>query len=46
MNDLSKLTDAELINLFLARQGKDERPFAEIFHRYYDFVVRVLFRYI
>jgi hypothetical protein len=33
MNDLSQLTDDELVNLFFARYGKDEHPFAEIFHR-------------
>ena len=45
MNDLSHLTDTELVSLCLARSSKDERPFSEIFHRYHTFVERVLFRY-
>ena len=45
MNDFSKLTDAELVDLFIARHGKDDRAFTEIFHRYNDFVIRVIFRY-
>ncbi|MBL6961195.1 MAG: RNA polymerase sigma factor [Anaerolineales bacterium] len=45
MDDLSHLTDTELISLCLARSSKDERPFAEIFHRHHAIVARVIFRY-
>ena len=42
---LSSLTDQELVSLCIARSGKDERPFAELFRRHHLFVQRVLSRY-
>ena len=45
MDTLSNLTDPELTALCLARSGKDERPFAELFRRHHLFVERALFRY-
>ena len=45
MDDFSNLTDSKLVELCLARGSKDERPFAEIFHRHQGFVTRILFRY-
>jgi RNA polymerase sigma-70 factor, ECF subfamily len=45
MDNFTNLSDQEVVSLCLARFGKDERPFAEIFQRHHIFVERVLFRY-
>ncbi len=45
MDEISELSDFDLVSLCIKSGSKDERPFIELFQRHATFVNRILWRY-